>query len=171
MEAVCCLVSCEPQNRLSGMLVQAVCPWFPPLIHVSVWPCLLPTCSQALCCACARCPCSCMFPSCPSCYSEAASATNLQPLVLPAGESFQAALYRVLRLPSVGSKRFLTTKVDRHVTGGRLICRITCTAMCTHHVYHAAPSVCASWKCLSILDLDQCASVCACGAGDAQNSC
>jgi phosphoribosylformylglycinamidine (FGAM) synthase-like enzyme len=29
----------------------------------------------------------------------------------------QAALENVLRLPSVCSKRFLTTKVDRHVTG------------------------------------------------------
>ncbi|WIA34688.1 hypothetical protein OEZ86_013001 [Tetradesmus obliquus] len=42
---------------------------------------------------------------------------QLQPLALPAGTSPQAALERVLRLPSVGSKRFLTTKVDRHVTG------------------------------------------------------
>jgi phosphoribosylformylglycinamidine synthase len=42
----------------------------------------------------------------------------LQPLALPEGASPQAALERVLRLPSVGSKRFLTTKVDRCVTGG-----------------------------------------------------
>ena len=42
---------------------------------------------------------------------------QLQPLALPQGTSPQAALERVLRLPSVGSKRFLTTKVDRHVTG------------------------------------------------------
>ena len=43
---------------------------------------------------------------------------NLKPLSFPAGASPQTALERVLRLPSVGSKRFLTTKVDRHVTGG-----------------------------------------------------
>jgi phosphoribosylformylglycinamidine (FGAM) synthase-like enzyme len=44
-------------------------------------------------------------------------APQLQPLSLPEGTSPQAALERVLRLPSVCSKRFLTTKVDRHVTG------------------------------------------------------
>ncbi|KAK9814223.1 hypothetical protein WJX72_002529 [[Myrmecia] bisecta] len=38
-------------------------------------------------------------------------------LQLPAGTSPQDALDRVLRLPAVGSKRFLTTKVDRSVTG------------------------------------------------------
>ena len=43
--------------------------------------------------------------------------SNLAPLELPAGATPQAALERVLRLPAVGSKRFLTTKVDRHVTG------------------------------------------------------
>jgi hypothetical protein len=42
---------------------------------------------------------------------------KLQPLAFPAGTTPQAALERVVRLPSVGSKRFLTTKVDRHVTG------------------------------------------------------
>ncbi|GLC44010.1 hypothetical protein PLESTB_000219600 [Pleodorina starrii] len=39
------------------------------------------------------------------------------PLELPAGETAMSALHRVLRLPSVCSKRFLTNKVDRHVTG------------------------------------------------------
>lgn len=39
------------------------------------------------------------------------------PLTLPADADVVSALDRVLRLPSVGSKRFLTTKVDRHVTG------------------------------------------------------
>ena len=38
-------------------------------------------------------------------------------VVLPAGTTAAAALDRVLRLPSVCSKRFLTTKVDRCVTG------------------------------------------------------
>ncbi|KAI7838801.1 hypothetical protein COHA_007416 [Chlorella ohadii] len=38
-------------------------------------------------------------------------------LSLPAGTSAAEALDRVLRLPSVCSKRFLTTKVDRSVTG------------------------------------------------------
>jgi len=39
------------------------------------------------------------------------------PVALPAGTTAMAALDRVLRLPSVCSKRFLTTKVDRSVTG------------------------------------------------------
>jgi phosphoribosylformylglycinamidine synthase len=45
------------------------------------------------------------------------STPQLQPLALPQGTTPQGALEAVLRLPSVGSKRFLTTKVDRHVTG------------------------------------------------------
>lgn len=39
------------------------------------------------------------------------------PLSLPPGTSAAEVLDRILRLPSVGSKRFLTTKVDRSVTG------------------------------------------------------
>jgi phosphoribosylformylglycinamidine synthase len=42
---------------------------------------------------------------------------KVQPLRLPDGLTVRAALDRVLRLLSVGSKRFLTTKVDRSVTG------------------------------------------------------
>ncbi|UCC84421.1 MAG: phosphoribosylformylglycinamidine synthase [Gemmatimonadota bacterium] len=49
---------------------------------------------------------------------------KLEPLKLPDGLSVRAALDRVLRLLSVGSKRFLTTKVDRSVTG--LIARQQC---------------------------------------------
>ncbi len=41
----------------------------------------------------------------------------LAPLTFPEGLSVKAALERVLRLVSVGSKRFLTNKVDRSVTG------------------------------------------------------
>jgi hypothetical protein len=41
----------------------------------------------------------------------------VQGLTLPAGTTAASALDRVLRLPGVGSKRFLTTKVDRSVTG------------------------------------------------------
>jgi phosphoribosylformylglycinamidine synthase len=41
----------------------------------------------------------------------------LAPLDLPPGLTVREALDRVLRLLSVGSKRFLTTKVDRAVTG------------------------------------------------------
>jgi phosphoribosylformylglycinamidine synthase len=41
----------------------------------------------------------------------------LSPLDLPEGLTVAEALDRVLRLLSVGSKRFLTTKVDRSVTG------------------------------------------------------
>ncbi len=40
-----------------------------------------------------------------------------RPLALPAGLTVAGALDRVLRLLAVGSKRFLTTKVDRAVTG------------------------------------------------------
>ncbi len=42
---------------------------------------------------------------------------GLAPLTLPAGLTVRAALERVLRLLAVGSKRFLTNKVDRSVTG------------------------------------------------------
>ena len=41
----------------------------------------------------------------------------LEPLVLPADITVRSALDRVFRLLSVGSKRFLTVKVDRSVTG------------------------------------------------------
>uniref|UniRef100_H3CZV5 Phosphoribosylformylglycinamidine synthase n=1 Tax=Tetraodon nigroviridis TaxID=99883 RepID=H3CZV5_TETNG len=44
-------------------------------------------------------------------------APKLQSLVLPAGLSIRDALERVLRLPAVASKRYLTNKVDRSVTG------------------------------------------------------
>jgi phosphoribosylformylglycinamidine synthase len=40
-----------------------------------------------------------------------------KPLALPAGTTPADALQKVLRLVSVGSKRFLTSKVDRSVTG------------------------------------------------------
>lgn len=42
---------------------------------------------------------------------------NLGPLTLPVDITVREALERVLRLVSVGSKRFLTNKVDRSVTG------------------------------------------------------
>ena len=50
---------------------------------------------------------------------------TLKPLELPQGLTVRAALDRVLRLVSVGSKRFLTNKVDRSVTG--LIAQQQCT--------------------------------------------
>ena len=50
--------------------------------------------------------------------------SGLQPLALPADLTVREALHRVLRLVSVGSKRFLTNKVDRAVTG--LIARQQC---------------------------------------------
>lgn len=49
----------------------------------------------------------------------------LKPLSLPETLTVREALERVLRLVSVGSKRFLTNKVDRSVTG--LIARQQCT--------------------------------------------
>ncbi|XP_056389628.1 phosphoribosylformylglycinamidine synthase [Hyla sarda] len=42
---------------------------------------------------------------------------NLRSLTLPENLSIRQALERVLRLPSVASKRYLTNKVDRSVTG------------------------------------------------------
>jgi phosphoribosylformylglycinamidine synthase len=47
-----------------------------------------------------------------------------QPLALPQNVSIEEALERVLSLVSVGSKRFLTNKVDRSVTG--LVARQQC---------------------------------------------
>ncbi len=41
----------------------------------------------------------------------------VKPLTIPDDLTPQAAVEMVLRLPGVCSKRFLTTKVDRHVTG------------------------------------------------------
>ncbi len=49
---------------------------------------------------------------------------RLEPLNLPDGLTVKEALNRVLRLLSVGSKRFLTNKVDRSVTG--LVARQQC---------------------------------------------
>ena len=49
---------------------------------------------------------------------------KLVPLNLPVTLDVRQALDRVLRLPSVGSKRFLTNKVDRAVTG--LVARQQC---------------------------------------------
>jgi len=48
----------------------------------------------------------------------------LEPVTLPEGLTVRDGLDRVLRLLSVGSKRFLTTKVDRAVTG--LVARQPC---------------------------------------------
>lgn len=42
---------------------------------------------------------------------------DLRPIKLPPNLTIKQALDWVLRLPSVGSKRFLTNKVDRCVTG------------------------------------------------------
>ena len=42
---------------------------------------------------------------------------TLKPLVLPDDITVSAALHRVLKLLDVGSKRYLTNKVDRSVTG------------------------------------------------------
>jgi len=50
-------------------------------------------------------------------FAAARYASLGRPLALPAALSVPAALDRVLRLLSVGSKRFLTNKVDRSVSG------------------------------------------------------
>ncbi len=57
-------------------------------------------------------------------FRDQRRAPQVAPLELPAGLTALAALDRVLRLLSVGSKRFLTTKVDRAVTG--LVARQQC---------------------------------------------
>lgn len=43
--------------------------------------------------------------------------TVLKPLILSSDLTVKDALHRVLKLPAVGSKRYLTNKVDRSVTG------------------------------------------------------
>ena len=50
-------------------------------------------------------------------FRSARVASTLKPLTVPAGVTVRDGLERVFRLPSVGSKRFLTNKVDRSVTG------------------------------------------------------
>lgn len=50
-------------------------------------------------------------------FSLQRQVTQLSPVKLPENLTVQSALERVLRLPSVGSKRYLTNKVDRCVTG------------------------------------------------------
>ncbi|MBV5316268.1 MAG: phosphoribosylformylglycinamidine synthase [Desulfobulbaceae bacterium] len=50
-------------------------------------------------------------------FSDRRSVPALSPFVPPVDLTVRDGLYRVLRLVSVGSKRFLTNKVDRAVTG------------------------------------------------------
>lgn len=57
-------------------------------------------------------------------FEDSRSRSHLKPLDLPADLTVADALHDVLRLVSVGSKRFLTNKVDRAVTG--LIVRQQC---------------------------------------------
>jgi phosphoribosylformylglycinamidine synthase len=57
-------------------------------------------------------------------FKDERSEPRLEPLELPDGLSVEDALFRVLRNLAVGSKRFLTNKVDRSVTG--LIARQQC---------------------------------------------
>ncbi|TAK95329.1 phosphoribosylformylglycinamidine synthase, partial [Patescibacteria group bacterium] len=57
-------------------------------------------------------------------FTDQRIAPKLSPLKIPAGLSFPKALENVLKLSSVCSKRFLTSKVDRSVTG--LIARQQC---------------------------------------------
>ncbi|RUM39605.1 MAG: phosphoribosylformylglycinamidine synthase [Desulfobulbus sp.] len=57
-------------------------------------------------------------------FSDNRNDTKLPPVALPADLTVREGLAKVLRLVSVGSKRFLTNKVDRAVTG--LIARQQC---------------------------------------------
>jgi phosphoribosylformylglycinamidine synthase len=50
-------------------------------------------------------------------FTDRRGSSGLSSLVLPSDLAVRDALYDVLRLVSVGSKRFLTNKVDRAVTG------------------------------------------------------
>lgn len=50
-------------------------------------------------------------------FEDTSADQKLEALEIPTGLSFEDALENVLKLPSVGSKRFLTSKVDRSVTG------------------------------------------------------
>lgn len=50
-------------------------------------------------------------------FTSSRESSGRVPFRLPTNTTPADALDRVLRLPSVCSKRFLTTKVDRHVTG------------------------------------------------------
>ena len=50
-------------------------------------------------------------------FVDESTHTKNPPLVLPTDLTVKDALHRVLRLMTVGSKRFLTTKVDRSVSG------------------------------------------------------
>ncbi|MFA5644110.1 MAG: phosphoribosylformylglycinamidine synthase [Patescibacteria group bacterium] len=50
-------------------------------------------------------------------FSSETIVPELYPLIIPEGIVLGEILSRVLKLPSVGSKRFLTNKVDRSVTG------------------------------------------------------
>lgn len=61
---------------------------------------------------------------------------QLTPLDLPAGLTVKEALHDVLRLVSVGSKKFLTNKVDRCVTG--LIAQQQCCGPLQHTVSDVA---------------------------------
>ena len=57
-------------------------------------------------------------------FKDERAESSLKPLELPEGLSVEEALSRMLRNLAVGSKRFLTNKVDRSVTG--LIARQQC---------------------------------------------
>jgi phosphoribosylformylglycinamidine synthase len=61
-----------------------------------------------------------------------------QPLTLPDGETTMDSLEKVLRLPSVCSKRFLTTKVDRCVTGEPLASQSPFPKCCSCVQLHAS---------------------------------
>jgi hypothetical protein len=118
----------------------------PPVLHPNVTPLLPPPLPQVLG----------KMPN--KTFKLAGPKPQLAPLALPAaGASLGEALHRVLRLPSVCSKRFLTTKVDRHVTGGwggEGVGRGCCWAhegCCWAHVDERTPACvggrCCLWVC------------------------
>ncbi len=95
-----------------------MCPLFSPFTDLLL---LLAACSLLLCPIpdhLSRCAAQVLGKMPDKTFSFTRTENTLLPLALPAGTTASAALQRVLRLPSVCSKRFLTTKVDRHVTGG-----------------------------------------------------
>ena len=87
----------------------------------------------------------------PKTFRDASDTTAPRALSLPADATAEAALDRVLRLLSVGSKRFLVHKVDRSVTGlcaqqqcvGRMQLPLADCAVVAHSMLATTGTVCA----------------------------
>lgn len=69
---------------------------------------------------------------------------NFSPLEIPKDFTIRNALDRILRLPTVASKRFLTTKVDRSVTG--LIAQQQCVGPLQTPLANVAVTALSYWN-------------------------